>query len=231
MLGLYNAPFEVTRQIRGARALQTLLTMGQETALAKSVSTFWPQLLRALSDNVFDFPFVILYSVVDEVEEENQSQCSETSQSFRYCLLEGTLGIPEGHPATPQRLDLRRYGGGFVPAFRDAMQTREPKILSTKNGTLPESLIEGFAWRGFGEPSREAVVCPIRPTSGENVRLFGFSILLVMPVRMSHFVECCSPQWANRTTGCGAWLAFLLQPTRASQREFLNDQTCVRDNR
>jgi hypothetical protein len=176
MLGLYNAPFEVTRQMRGARALQTLLRLGQETALAQSVSRFWPQLVRALSDNVFDFPFVILYSVVDDTEDESQSQCSETSQSFRYCVLEGTLGIPDGHPATPPRIDLRRSGGGFVPAFRDAMQTREPKILSTKDGTLSEALIEGFEWRGFGEPSREAVVCPIRPTSGENVRIFHFPL-------------------------------------------------------
>jgi hypothetical protein len=154
--------------------------MGQETALAKSVSTFWPQLLRALSDNVFDLPFAILYSVVDDGEDESISQCSETSQSFRYCVLEGTLGIPEGHAATPQRLDLRRSGGGFVPAFRDAMQTREPKILRTKDGTLSESLIEGFEWRGFGEPSREAIVCPIRPTSGENVGLPSFLMLLLV---------------------------------------------------
>lgn len=171
ILGLYNAPFETTQQIRGARALQTLLRLGQETNLAKSVSTFWPQILKGLSDNVFDFPFAILYSVSDDMEDENQSQCSETSQSFRSCILEGSLGIPEGHPATPHRLDLKRSRGGFIPAFRDALQTREPKILSTKDGTLAESLIEGFEWRGFGEPSREAVVCPIRPTSGEAVCL------------------------------------------------------------
>jgi hypothetical protein len=177
ILGLYNAPFEVTQQIRGSRALQTLLTMGQETALAKSVSTFWPQLLRALSDNIWDIPFAILYSVLDDPEDESISQCSENSQSLRYCVLEGTLGIPEGHPATPQRIDLRRFGGGFVPAFRDAMQTREPKILRTKDGTLSESLIEGFEWRGFGEPSREAVVCPIRPTSGENVGCLHFLLI------------------------------------------------------
>jgi hypothetical protein len=117
--------------------------------------------------------------VADDAEDEDQSQCSETSQSFRSCILEGTLGIPEGHPATPSRLDLKRSRGGFVPAFRDALQTREPKILSTKDGTLMESLIESFEWRGFGESSREAVVCPIRPTSGETVRLPRVPNLLV----------------------------------------------------
>jgi hypothetical protein len=192
MLGLYNAPFEVTRQIRGARALQTLLTMGQETALAKSVSTFWPQLLRSLSDNVWDIPFAILYSVLEETDDESISQCSESSQSFRYCVLEGTLGIPDGHPATPQRIDLRRSTGGFVPAFRDAMQTREPKILTTKDGTLSESLIEGFEWRGFGEPSREAVVCPIRPTSGENVGLSS----------TPHYFSCTLDYFCSESIPC-----------------------------
>lgn len=61
------------------------------------------------------------------------------------------------------------------------MKTREPKLLSTKDGTLSETMIEGFQWRGFGEPSREAIVCPIRPTSGENV--MGFLVVGVSPRR------------------------------------------------
>jgi len=92
MLGLYNAPFETTRQTRGARAMQTLLKLAQETALAKSVATFWPKILTALSDNEFDFPFAILYSVADD-EEDGVSQSSENSQSFKSCFLEGTLGV------------------------------------------------------------------------------------------------------------------------------------------
>lgn len=155
--------------MRGTRALQTLLRLGQETALAKSVSKFWPQILRALKDNPYDFPFAILYSVDDDAEEENQSENSENSQSFRSCILEGSIGIPDGHSAAPSRLDLKRSHGGFVPAFRDALQTREPKILSVKDGSLSQSLMDGFEWQGFGEPSREAIVCPLRPTSGENV--------------------------------------------------------------
>jgi hypothetical protein len=141
--------------------MKTLLRLGQETALATSISTFWPKILKSLEENRFDFPFAILYSVTDDVEEESMSQCSENSQTFKSCVLEGTLGIPEGHPAAPSRLDLRRSKGGFVPAFRDAMQTREPTLLGTKDGTLSEALIDGFQWRGFPEPCREALVCPV----------------------------------------------------------------------
>lgn len=91
------------------------------------------------------------------------------------------MGVPQGHPAAPKRLDLKRSSGGFIPAFCDAMQTREPKLLTISDGTLSESLIEGIEWRGFGEPSKLAVVCPIRPTTGENV--IGFLLIGVNPRR------------------------------------------------
>lgn len=55
------------------------------------------------------------------------------------------------------------------------MQTREPKLLNIQDGTLSETMMEGFQWRGFQEPCRLAVVCPIRPTTGENV--IGFLVI------------------------------------------------------
>lgn len=85
------------------------------------------------------------------------------------------MGVPEGHPAAPTRLDLKRSRGGFIPAFRDAMQTREPKLLNIMDGTLSEALIEGLDWRGFGDPCKLAIVSPIRPTTGENV--LGFLVI------------------------------------------------------
>jgi hypothetical protein len=100
ILGLYNAPFETTRQTRSARALRTLLRLGQETALANSVSTFWPQILKALEDNEFDFPFALLYSVADDIENDtddasSMSHSSESSLITKSCLLEGSLGVPD----------------------------------------------------------------------------------------------------------------------------------------
>jgi hypothetical protein len=79
---------------------------------------------------------------------------------MKYCLLEGTLGVPDGHGAAPKRLDLKR-SRGLVPSFRDAIQTRERTLLTIADGTLSESLMAGIEWRGFGEPCREAVVCPV----------------------------------------------------------------------
>ena len=182
LLGLYNAPFETTRQKITDRRTRTLLKLGESVALAKSVSSFWVQVLKSLEDNEFDFPFALLYSVLDDTEsDEAGSISSESSQSMKSCVLEGSLGVPEGHPSAPTRLDLKRARGGFIPSFREAMQTREPKILQIADGTLSESLMDGFHWRGFPEPCRLAVVCPIRPTTGENV--IGFLVVGINPRR------------------------------------------------
>lgn len=182
ILGLYNAPFETTRQTINDRRTRTLLKLGEEVSTAKSVATFWPLVLNALKDNEFDFPFALLYSIIDEVDiDDGSSTSSESSHAMKSCILEGSLGVPQGHPAAPTRLDLKRSRGGFIPAFRDAMHTREPKILNIMDGTLSESLIEGLEWRGFGDPCKLAIVSPIRPTTGENV--LGFLVIGVNPRR------------------------------------------------
>jgi hypothetical protein len=100
---------------------------------------------------------------------------------MKSCVFEGGLGVPEGHPAAPLQLDSKRSREGFIPSFREAMRTREPTKLQTRDGTLPESLMEGIEWRGFGEPCREAVIFPVRPTTGENV--LGFLLIGMNPRR------------------------------------------------
>jgi hypothetical protein len=42
---------------------------------------------------------------------------SESSATIKSCVLEGTLGVPEGHPTAAKRLDLKRSRGGFSLLF------------------------------------------------------------------------------------------------------------------
>lgn len=165
LLGFYNAPFETTRQTVNDRRIRTLLKMGEEVALAKSVSDFWARVLNALKENEFDFPFALLYAVVDEADtdEEGSTTSSDTGSShiMKTCLLEGSLGVPDNHPSAPLKLDLKRSKGGFVPAFRNALKTREPKLINIMDGSLSESLLHGIQWRGFGEACKTAIVCPM----------------------------------------------------------------------
>jgi PAS domain S-box-containing protein len=182
ILGFYNAPFETTREIIGDRRMRTLQRLGEKVAMAKTAKEFWVRVLKGLEENHYDVPFALLYSVVDIDDGDSSSHSSSgSSMSMKSCVFEGGLGIPKGHPAAPPQLDLKSSREGFIPSFREAMRTREPTKLQTRDSTLPESLLEGIEWRGFGEPCREAIICPVRPTTGENV--LGFLLLGVNPRR------------------------------------------------
>lgn len=149
--------------------------LGECLNATKTVKQFWRRVLESLEHNHVDVPFALLYSIVDSDDADTASHSSDSTISLKSCHLEGAIGIPAGHPASPQKLDLKRSQEGFVPAFRAAMRTREPTTLQTRDGTLPESLLEGIDWRGYGDPCKEAIIFPLRPTNGDNV----YAILLI----------------------------------------------------
>ncbi|KXJ88563.1 hypothetical protein Micbo1qcDRAFT_166624 [Microdochium bolleyi] len=172
ILGFYNAPFETTQAVLHHRRTQTVSRVGTAVSRSKTPKQFWRFILEALEENHFDVPFALLYSVGDGSEEDMSSVSSGSTMSRRSCFFEGALGIPDGHPAIPRQLDLKRSSEGFVPAFRDAMRTREPTLLHTRDSTLPEALLDGIEWRGFGDPCNDAIIFPVRPTNGEMVMAF-----------------------------------------------------------
>ncbi|OIW32623.1 hypothetical protein CONLIGDRAFT_572111 [Coniochaeta ligniaria NRRL 30616] len=181
ILGFYNAPFEVTQQVINQRRTQTINKIGDRTSQAKTVKQFWGLVLEGLQDNHRDVPFALLYSVGDNDDADHSSISSGSTISLKCCHFEGSIGVPDGHVAAPQHLDLKRSREGFVPSFREAMRTREPTLLHTRDGTLPEALLEGINWRGFGDPCREAIIFPVRPTNGDAV--LAFLVLGVNPRR------------------------------------------------
>ena len=61
------------------------------------------------------------------------------------------------------------------------MRTREPTTLQVRDGTFPESLLEGIQWRGVGDPCKEAIIIPVRPTNGETI--FAFLLIGINPRR------------------------------------------------
>ncbi|KAK5653614.1 hypothetical protein OQA88_8643 [Cercophora sp. LCS_1] len=179
--GFYNAPFQTTKQVINQRRMQTINKIGEHTAQAKAVKQFWRFVLDGLEDNERDVPFALLYSVGEGDDGEHSSISSGSTISLKTCHLEGSIGVPEGHIAAPPHLDLKRSREGFIPSFREAMRTREPTLLHTRDGTLPEALLEGIDWRGFGDPCREAIIFPVRPTNGDAV--LAFLVLGVNPRR------------------------------------------------
>lgn len=156
-MGFYISAFDITLQVIGNRRMRMLRYLGECLNAVRSLKQFWGRVLTALEDNHYDVPFALLYSVTDSDDTETMSDCSESGITLKTCLLEGCLGVPRGHVASPPQLDLKRSKEGFIPAFRHAMQTREPTTLQTSDGTLPESLLDGIEWRGHGEPCQKAI--------------------------------------------------------------------------
>jgi PAS domain-containing protein len=240
ILGFYNAPFETTTEQIGNRRMKTLRTLGEKVALARTVKEFWARVLEGLDENHFDVPFALLYSVIDVDDGESSSHSSSgSSMSMKSCVFEGGLGIPKGHPAAPLQLDLKRSREGFIPSFREAMRTRSPTQLQTRDSTLPEFLLEGIEWRGFEEPCREAIICPVRPTTGENV--LGFLLLGVNPRRpyddeYRSFMDMLNRQLA---TSLASTILYEEETRRgrtaaeaaALEQEQLNDQLAIQTTR
>lgn len=198
--GLYNPAFEKTRRKIAERRMLTLREVGERTATAREVKGFWEQVLGALTENECDTPFVMLYSVSDDNDSDSSSLHSSSLLGNKHCYLEGSLGVPPNHPCAPELLDLKEGNEGFGPVFREVMKTDKPVVLSIGSGDLPQEMMEGLEWRGFGDPCREVVVCPIHPTTGEAT--LGFLIVGVNPRRpfdddYNLFIQLLSRQLAT----------------------------------
>lgn len=181
VVGMYNPAFEKTRRKIAERRMLTLREIGERTAMARDVSNFWPLLLQGLEYNELDAPFVLLYSVTDDWESDASSNQSGSLVTQKTLVLEGSLGVPAGHKAAPEEIDLNKSMQGFAPVFRSAVKSNKAVILSEKDGTLDTELLQGIEWRGYGDPSSVVVICPIHPTTGEST--LGFLVMGTNPRR------------------------------------------------
>lgn len=200
--GLYNPAFEKTRRKVAERRMLTLREIGERTASARDVRSFWTEVAAALELNEYDTPFVLLYSVNDESDSDSSSIHSSSLYGSRTVALEGSLGVPPDHKAAPQIADLKGSMEGFVPFFRECMKTEKPSLLHVvddlqdfespgsghpltppvdNNPRLHASMLEGIDFRGFRDACTSVVVCPIHPTTGEST--LGFLVLGVNPRR------------------------------------------------
>ncbi|KAF1955204.1 hypothetical protein CC80DRAFT_415608 [Byssothecium circinans] len=200
VMGLYNPAFEKTRRKIAERRMLTLREVGELTATARDVKAFWEQVLLGLTNNDMDAPFVLLYSVADENDSDSSSLHSNSLLGSNHCFLEGSLGVPDGHAAAPEHFDLKEGNEGFAPVFREVMKTNKPVVLTIGSGDLPVEMMEGLEWRGFGDPCRDVVVCPIHPTTGES--MLGFLVMGINPRRpydddYNLFIQLLSRQLAT----------------------------------
>ena len=200
VVGLYNPAFEKTRRKVAERRMLTLREVGEKTTSARDLKSFWQQCLRGLEYNEHDSPFVLLYSITDDADSDASSMHPNSNTGVKLCLLEGSLGIPNGHPAAAPIIDLRNGSEYFARVFRETIKGDRPIFLSVEDGTLDAKFLEGIEWRGFGDPCTAAVCCPVHLTGGEST--LGFLVMGVNPRRpydddYSLYVQLLSRQLAT----------------------------------
>ncbi|KAK8016337.1 hypothetical protein PG993_014526 [Apiospora rasikravindrae] len=183
VVGLYNPAFENTRRKVAERRMLTLREVGEKTALARDVKSFWSQVQQGLEFNKEDIPFVMVYSVSDDSESDMSSMHSGSLMHPPQLVLEASLGIPAGHSCLISPLDLKTSVEGFAPYMRDSMaQAGVPILLSKDDGTLAEDLMIGFDFRGDSSDCQAIVIFPIHPTTGGD-SVVGFIVIGVNPRR------------------------------------------------
>lgn len=234
VVGLYNPAFEKTRRKIAERRMLTLREVGDKTAAARDLASFWSQVIKALEYNEYDAPFVMIYSVADESESDASSYGSGTG--VKNCTLQGTLGVPEGHRAAPAQIDLRAGNHFWAPVFREAMGYSKPLLLQVENETLDPDCLQGIDWRGFGDESRAVVCCPIHLTSGESI--LGFLLMGVNPRRpydddYSLFVQLLGRQLTTSVASVVLFEEEIARGRRAAQlaaldRNELSEQLAIR---
>ncbi|KAI1328996.1 hypothetical protein F5Y16DRAFT_139350 [Xylariaceae sp. FL0255] len=183
VVGLYNPAFEITRRKIAERRMLTLREVGEKTALARDIKSFWSQVNKGLEYNEDDVPFNLVYSVTEDTESDISSMHSGSWINPPQLTLEASLGIPSGHPCLVNTLDLKISNEGFAPYMRESMSNSgRPVVLSAEKGTLPEGLMDGFDLRRGGVPCHSIVVFPVHPTTGSE-SVVGFIVIGVNPRR------------------------------------------------
>ncbi len=149
VVALYNPAFENTKRKVNERRMFTLREVGERTALARDMKSFWGLVQKGLEYNELDVPFALIYSVFEDSESDVSSMHSASLSSAPQIMLEGSLGVPADHPAAVSNIDLRTSNEGFAPYMRETMVgAGTPVVLSREAGTLPSVLVDGLEAKG-----------------------------------------------------------------------------------
>ncbi|KAL1610220.1 hypothetical protein SLS60_001885 [Paraconiothyrium brasiliense] len=180
--GLYQPLVETTRNKLLERRIKNLVEIGSRTAKARDLNTYWELVIDTIAVNERDAPFALLYAAED-FSASTRSSVSTTGTALEHneFVLKGSIGLDAGHAIAPRTINLKNGNNIFQSYLNRAMKTMTPVIVHFSDVQLPEGLLEGINWKGFGDPCRSLIVCPIQPTTSEQVQ--GFLILGVNPRR------------------------------------------------
>jgi PAS domain-containing protein len=182
MLGWFQHVTETTRRKIGERRMATILQIGERTATAQNLASFWQELAVGLEADVYDTSFALLYSVSEDSSQFSDTDSTSTDSKgvcTKILHLEGSVGVPDGHPGAPSLVEGSNLMG-ITEYFKEAHKTGEPLLLQVEDGTLAEDLVEGLRSREFLDPCTSVVIIEIVPTTGHDTKrdtVLGYVVL------------------------------------------------------
>lgn len=163
--GFYNRAVETTRDTVNGRRSSTLHSISSPSS--EKGDTIWKHIFRSLRENEQDFPMAFAYSADEELV-----ACKLT--------LQQSFGLPpNGHHLVPTQLDIFEGTTGFQPLYRKVRNLHEALVLRKADGSLPNDMLKGFSWLGYGEEPDGIVVMPVSVSS----RLLGIMVFGINPRR------------------------------------------------
>ncbi|KAF1950596.1 hypothetical protein CC80DRAFT_482446 [Byssothecium circinans] len=182
--GYYQSLVETTKNGLLERRVSSLVEIGSQTAKARNLQTYWDLVLNTIAINDKDVPFALLYAA-DGTSTPNSTSLSSPgtmSAVVEQFTLKGAIGVEAGHASAPSTVDIRiDTSTVFHSSFMEAMNLRKPIVIHFNELGLPDGMLDGIDWKGYGDPCRSVVICPILPTTSEQVQ--GFLILGINPRR------------------------------------------------
>ncbi|KAH5248824.1 hypothetical protein HBI70_215780 [Parastagonospora nodorum] len=180
--GYYHPLFETTKHSLLERRVSSLVELGSQTAKARTLASYWDLALQTLKLNDKDVPFALLYAADDQHASEVGSLSSPGSLlPIETYLLRGTIGVQAEHAIAPLRINIQQGAHILQPYLTQAIKSKKATVVDFDQLELSEDERRCIVWKGFGEPCRTLIVCPLAPTTGEQVE--GFLILGINPRR------------------------------------------------
>jgi len=156
-----------------------LTRINESVAQATTVKELWFEYLEGLEQDHSDVAYAMVYS---SSTDDDLSRATN-NHSSRYSL-EGSIGLPAGHPSIPLTFDLDQYVGeqdDLACACRRAVLGGDVVVLQQRNGTLPREMAVGVPGRAGGGTVNTVCILPIPDLFSENS--LAFVIVALSPRR------------------------------------------------
>ncbi|ORY63840.1 uncharacterized protein BCR38DRAFT_474437 [Pseudomassariella vexata] len=154
VMGSYATQSDLTKDVIRRRRNDCIHYLSQQISSATTMEDLWQGTLNGLMSNETDVPFALVYSI-----EEQISATSLPSKPNYTCHLEGCLGVERGDDLAKEYLDIQNDLGGFTPSVLEAL-TKKRIIVVEASECLSSPC--GISWKGFGLPSRQFSIVPLK---------------------------------------------------------------------